>query len=213
MKTRTLLVLSLIATISMAFILKPGEEVKTLEIGQKAPLTNLKMKDISGDEVSLSDKMGDNGLLVIFSCNTCPFVVGRENSEGWEGRYNDVSTKADENKIGMILVNSNEAKREKGDSYDDMVQRAKDNRYLMAYALDKNHELADAFGARTTPHVYLFNDKFELVYKGAIDDNNDSYSEVKEHWLNDAMANLSEGKKIDPEKTRNIGCSIKRVSK
>ena len=187
-------------------------EGTSLNIGDKAPLTEVKMKDVSGTELSLKDKMQGKGLLVVFSCNTCPFVIGREGSEGWEGRYNDVAEQAKSADVGMILINSNEAKRGKGDSYEDMVQRAKDNRYQMSYVLDKNHKLADAFGARTTPHVYLFNNKFELVYKGAIDDNHDSYAEVKETWLKNALENLSEGKKINPETTRNIGCSIKRIS-
>ncbi len=212
MKTNIILSLSLISLLAMAFVIAPGD-ISTLEIGEKAPLSELKMKDISGDEISLNDKMDKKGLVVIFSCNTCPFVVGKEGSEGWESRYNEVSQRAQENGIGVILINSNEAKRDKGDSFEDMVQRAKDNRYLMAYSLDKDHVMADAFGARTTPHVFLFNKKFELVYKGAIDDNNDSASDVKETWLLNAMTNLSEGKKINPNSTRNIGCSIKRVKK
>ncbi len=212
MKTNIILSLSLIAFLTTAFIIVPGE-ITTLQIGEKAPLTGLKMKDISGSEISLKDKMDKNGLLVIFSCNTCPFVIGKEGSEGWEGRYNNISQEAITAEIGIILINSNEAKRNKGDSFEEMVQRAKDNRYLMAYALDKDHVMADAFGARTTPHVFLFDKKFALVYKGAIDDNNDDASAVKEPWLLNAMINLSERKKIKPNSTRNIGCSIKRVKK
>lgn len=212
MKTNLLIASGALLLISSAFVLS-SDTNPTLEIGAKAPLTGVKMKEISGAEVSLKDKMGKNGLLVIFSCNTCPFVVGRQDSEGWEGRYNEVADRAAEASVGSILINSNEAKRTDGDSFEDMVQRASDNRYKMAYALDKDHQLADAFGARTTPHVFLFNNKYELVYKGAIDDNNDSANEVKEHWLANAMKHLAEGKTIDPNSTRNIGCSIKRVKK
>lgn len=193
----------------------PGEEVNpVLEIGVKAPLQDHKMKDISGKELSFKDIMSDNGLLVIFSCNTCPFVVGRgDGSEGWEGRYNMVASNAKEAGISTVLINSNEAKRDNGDSFNDMVERAKEYKYNMSYVLDENHIVADAFGARTTPHVYLFNKNYELVYKGAIDDNNDSAKEVKENWLLDAMKNLAAGEDIDPNSTRNIGCSIKRVKK
>ena len=190
-----------------------GNDHPTLKVGEKAPLQNRKMKDVSGESFSMKDKMEENGVLVIFSCNTCPFVVGRKDSEGWEGRYNQIADKAIESGIGYMLVNSNEAKRMNGDSYDDMIKRSMDNRYKMAYVVDDNHELADAFGARTTPHVFLFDNKFNLVYKGAIDDNNDVAADVKETWLLDALSNLSKGEKIDPQETRNIGCSIKRVKK
>ena len=177
---KTLFSALLVGLISIAFIYAPGEG-ETINIGDKAPKATLKMKDVSGAEISLKDKMGDQGLLVIFSCNTCPFVVGRADSEGWEGRYNNVAQQAESHGIGSILVNSNEAKRGDEDSFEKMVERASENRYLMAYVVDKDHVIADAFGARTTPHVFLFNNKFELVYKGAIDDNNDSSDEVKEH--------------------------------
>lgn len=184
-----------------------------LEIGAEAPLRDHSMKDVSGKEISFAEQMDKNGLLVIFSCNTCPFVVGKENSEGWEGRYNEVAGKAAMAGVSTMLINSNEAKRDNGDSFDDMVKRAKEYKYTMSYVLDKDHVMADAFGARTTPHVFLFNNQFQLVYKGAIDDNNDSASEVKERWLINALKNLSEGNEIDPNSTRNMGCSIKRVKK
>ena len=71
--------------------------------------------------------------------------------------------------------------------------------------------VADAFGARTTPHIFLFGADNALEYKGAIDDNVDKADSVKEPWLRDALKAMNAGKKIDPNDTRNIGCSIKRV--
>ena len=81
----------------------------------------------------------------------------------------------------------------------------------MPYVIDNNHKMADAFGARTTPHVFLFNAELNLVYKGAIDDNNASAAEVKEHWLETALKQLSKHEEVIPATTRNIGCSIKRI--
>jgi len=77
--------------------------------------------------------------------------------------------------------------------------------------LDKGHAVADAFGARTTPHVFLFDKDMKLVYKGAIDDNVESASKVQVPYVRNAITNLAAGKPIDPATTRNIGCSIKRV--
>lgn len=204
MKT-VLLALSLVA--SAAFSADVNE---VLEIGSKAPLADQKMMDVSGNELSLDDIKKENGLLVVFSCNTCPFVVGGK-GEGWEGRYNDIYDICQKQEIGMVLVNSNAAKRDGDDSLEEMKAHAKEEGYKSYYVVDEKSALADAFGAKTTPHIYMFNNKMELAYKGAIDDNVDSSIEVKEPWLNNAIFNLAEGKKIDPNSTKNLGCSIKRV--
>ncbi|NND77280.1 MAG: thioredoxin family protein [Flavobacteriales bacterium] len=182
-----------------------------LEIGKKAPKADLKMTDVSGEDLSLNDLADENGLLVIFSCNDCPFVIGRGDKEGWEDRYPKYSKMTSKNKVGMVLVNSNEAKRPGIDSIEEMKTRARDKKYTSSYVLDKDSKLADAFGAKTTPHVFLFNSDMELVYKGAIDDNVNSSKEVKEYYLENALNALIKGEKIDPNSTKNIGCSIKRV--
>lgn len=212
MKFKFALPLFAIALIALtAFSLKETS-IKTLEIGDKAPLIDRKMEGTTGKMFSIKDVAGENGALVIFSCNTCPFVVGNGNdSEGWEGRYSEIQRAANDAGVGMMLVNSNEAKRENGDSMADMKAHAKENGYRSHYLLDKNHELADAFGALTTPHVFLFNSNMELVYKGAIDDNVSSKKDVKEHYLKDALKNLATGQTIEPNSTRQLGCSIKRV--
>jgi thioredoxin-related protein len=186
---------------------------ETLAIGASAPKADLKMKNINGREVALSDIKQNNGLLVVFSCNTCPFVVGGEGSEGWEGRYDELRKYAESNKIGMVLVNSNEAKRAKGDDLESMKTRAKEHGFSQCnYVLDVNSELANAFYARTTPHVYLFDKNMKLAYKGSIDDNVDDSKKVTAPYLKNAISNLAAGKGIDPAETKPVGCSIKRAS-
>ena len=195
---------------SLAFV--PGNEVKeTLAVGSQAPLSASKMENIDGKKLSLQDIKQSNGLLVIFSCNTCPFVVGTGDKEGWEGRYNGISADCKAKNIGMVLVNSNEAKREKGDNLNDMKARAEEMGYTMAYVLDKNSDLANAFGATTTPHVFLFDKDLKLVYRGKIDENVDNAANVKEPYLKNALQNLVDGKIIDPQETKSMGCSIKRA--
>jgi hypothetical protein len=183
-----------------------------LEIGATAPASDTKMMDVSGESFTLADAAGDNGLLVIFSCNTCPFVVGNANkSEGWEGRYPVLYDYATQANMGMVLVNSNEAKRGAGDSMDDMKQRYADQGLKGHYLLDENHVIADAFGALTTPHVFLFDKEMKLIYKGAIDDNVDSAEGVKTPYLMNAIDAHLAGEIIDPNSTRQLGCSIKRM--
>jgi peroxiredoxin len=178
---------------------------KELEIGSKAPLVDLKMRDVSGQMLSLRDVAGKNGLLVIFSCNTCPWVAA------WEDRYLIVAQKAKELGIGMIAVNPNEAYRNRGDGFEDMQKRAQEKGYTFPYVLDEGSKLADAFGATRTPHVFLFNKELVLVYRGAIDDNARNPEAVTQHYLLDAMEAMASGKPIPVATTRSIGCTIKRV--
>jgi len=187
-------------------------ELPDLQLGAALPAPDLKMKDVSGSMKTLKELAGAQGLLVVFSCNTCPFIIGSEGSEGWEGRYPEVMSLANRFGVGTAFINSNEAKRADGDGFADMQARHKEKSFTGAYLLDEGHKVADAFGARTTPHVYLFDKNMKLVYKGAIDDNVASAAQVKERWLYNAITNLAEGKPIDPATTRNIGCSIKRVA-
>jgi thioredoxin-related protein len=196
----------------IACSMKPGpaaeeqEKYPTIELGAKIPANKVKMQDISGKEVCLQDIAKEKGLLVIFSCNTCPFV------KYWEGRYPMMKKMCDRFNIGFVLVNSNEMKRSDEDSYDAMKKHAAEQKYDGYYTLDKNSAVANAFGAKTTPHVFLFDQYYKLVYKGAIDDNYENAAAVKEHYLMDAISNMVEGKKIETSTTKPVGCSVKRAS-
>lgn len=203
-KTLTLAGVGLLAALA-------HDPLPDLKIGSALPAPDVKMKDVTGKEITLKEAAGSNGLLVIFSCNTCPFVVGSEGSEGWEGRYREVVHSARRMGVETVFINSNEAKRNDGDSFEDMQRRYKEQNLDGHYVLDKDHVVADAFGARTTPHVFLFNKDMKLAYKGAIDDNVGKAAEVKEHWLRNAMGAMTAGETIDPATTRNLGCSIKRI--
>ena len=183
-----------------------------LKLGTAMPAPDVKMKDVSGKDLSLKEIAGQNGLLVIFTCNTCPFVIGSDGSEGWEGRYPELAAFSSRFGVGVAFVNSNEMKRGEGDGFADMQQRFKDKNMMGHYLLDTDHVVADAFGARTTPHVYLFDKGMKLAYKGAIDDNVAKTGDVKEHWLKNAISAMASGETIDPATTRNIGCSIKRTA-
>lgn len=204
MKTKILGLLSLSALL-FGFSL-PGNEM--LEIGDKAPLQDLKMEDVMTKKtLSLQDLKKENGLLVIFSCNTCPFVLG------WEDQYPGLGELAAKNNIGMVLVNSNEAKRQDDDSAEEMREHYKQAGYNTPYVIDKNHQLADAFGGKTTPHVFLFNENMELVYRGSINDKFEERgtTDASKFYLKDAINAMATGQKPDPATTRQIGCSIKRV--
>lgn len=209
MKVLSLSVLAF-ASIALASAFTLGG-TESIAIGTQVS-TDIAMAGTDDKDHTLADLKGEKGLAVIFSCNTCPFVVGGKDTEGWEGRYAGLKTAADANNVGMVLVNSNAAKREKGDSMADMKARAKAQGFEnIDYVLDAESKLADSFGAKTTPHVFLFDSDLKLVYKGAIDDSVEAAKDAKNHYLKDAMKQVAAGKKIKTDTTRPVGCSIKRV--
>lgn len=184
-----------------------GGEYKTLSIGEQAPMTDYKMKGIDGEDYSLNSLKQSMGLVVVFSCNTCPFV------KAWEDRYPKLAELANNKEIGFVLVNSNEAKRKGDDSMEEMQAHAEEMGYSnVPYVVDENAQLANAFGGKTTPHVFMFNAKMELVYEGAIDDNFKDASAVKNKYLENAIHNIATGKEINPKNTKAMGCSIKRTA-
>lgn len=189
----------------LMFFLASTLHAQTLRLGNKVPAITQKMEDISGRSTSLGEVADQNGLLVIFTCNTCPQVMR------WEDRYAEISRLTRSNRIGMIAINSNEATRDRGDGLDDMVKRAQKMGYDFNYVLDKNHVVADAFGATRTPHVFLFNGDLELIYTGAVDDNAFNSAAVKNHYLKDAINHMLKGEPITKPSTKSEGCSIKRV--
>lgn len=197
--------LSTLIVASSAFIAQQKSTPKTLEVGTEATELQTSLKTLQGEDVMVRTLMGKQGLLVVFTCNTCPFVIA------WEDRYNDIYDLCQKNGIEMILVNSNEAKRNGDDSPEAMKAHAEKMDYKAPYLIDANSDLANAWGAKTTPHVYLFDPAFKLRYIGAIDDNHENKTKVKATYLQNAIENLAAGKTIEPNNTKALGCSIKRV--
>jgi peroxiredoxin len=203
MKKLTKLVMGLSAVLVLTAFAH-AQTTNSLEIGDKAPQINLEVEDTSGRTLTLAGIAGDNGLLVMFTGNTCPWV------DKWEDRYNGLAGLAEANAIGMIALNPNERIRNRGESMEDMRKRAQKQNYEFPYALDKNHVIADAFGATHTPEVFLFDENLTLVYHGAIDDNADDANAVDVTYAADAINQLINGNEISTKETRSLGCTIKR---
>ena len=178
--------------------------VNELPIGSTLPKATVPMKDISGKEVTLKDAKKANGLLVMFSCNTCPYVIKNQQ------RTKEIAAFTEKNNIGIILVNSNEAQRGNDDSFEAMKQYAKQQSFSWYYVVDKNSEVADAFGANRTPECFLFNKEDKLVYHGAIDDNPGSAGDVGRKHLKEAIGEMLSNKEVSVKTSRSVGCNIKR---
>jgi thioredoxin-related protein len=177
-----------------------------LPIGSALPKADKKLKDVSGKEISLKEAKQKNGLLVMFSCNTCPFVV--KNQE----RTREICRYAESKNFGVVILNSNEANRNGVDSYEEMRGYAKEQSYQWKYLVDANNELADAFGANRTPECFLFDKNLKLVYHGAIDNNPSDADNVTRKHLQIAIDETVEGKAVSMSETKSVGCGIKRKS-
>lgn len=186
---------------TISFVNSPPEE---LAINAAIPQAEYKMKDVNGKTITLNDVKTSKGLLVIFSCNTCPYVKLSET------RIKEYSDFCLANGIGCALINSNEAQRTEDDSFEEMVKYFAAQNLKCTYAVDEKSQLANAFGATRTPQCFLFNSK-GLIYKGAIDDNVKDPAAVKTPYLKDALNYLVKNETPKTQETKSIGCTIKRV--
>lgn len=201
MKRNLLLFLILPVLVMLGF--RSGNE--PLAIGSAMPKGDIVLKDISGKDITLNNARKTNGLLVMFSCNTCPVVIN--NAE----RANAVAKFALEHNVGVIFLNSNEANRSGSESIDAMKEYAAKESFSWFYAVDQKSELADAFGATKTPECFLFSKDGKLVYHGAIDDSPGKADNVSRKHLQEAITEVSGGKEVSIKTSKSVGCSIKRL--
>lgn len=190
--------------ILISFVVTEVSAQQSLSIGSETPLTDHKVEDVNGRTINLSEIAQQNGLVVIFSCNTCPMV------SRWEDRMKALANSARLNNIGLIVLNPNERIRERGESLEDMKRRSTKQTYNFVYALDKDHVIADAFGATKTPEVFVFDGSMKLVYKGSIDDNPNNPSGVTKRYVEDAVQALASGNQVEVSRSVPKGCPIKR---
>ena len=203
MKTILLAATMLFVTTAMTPVASRAQEDK-MNPGDDLPTQEFTLRNANGGSLTLQQAEKENGLLVMFSCNTCPFVIRNEPVT------KQVMTFAAAHHVGMIIINSNEAQRGDADSYEAMKKFAKEQGYSVPYVVDDNSRLADIFGANHTPEVFLFNNKHKLVYKGAMNDNPSDPKGYKKMYIEDAINATIAGKEMNPKTTKSVGCSIKR---
>ena len=171
------------------------------KIGDKA--TDFKLKSVDGKMYGMSDYKDAKGFIVVFTCNHCPFAVK------YEDRINALAKKYKSQGYVLLAINPNDPEAEPADSYELMKVRAKEKGFAFPYLFDEGQKIYPQYGATKTPHVFLLDKNRIVKYIGAIDDNVDSASDVKEKYLENAIAALESGKTPSPEMTKAIGCSIK----
>ena len=173
----------------------------TLQLNAKAPDFNL--PGIDGKNHSLASFKNSKLLIVVFSCNHCPFVIGSE--DRMNKLFADYSPKG----VGMVAINSNETEGHPTDSLEHMVQRAKEKNFRFPYVRDDTQQVALAYGALRTPHFYVFDQARNLRYTGRMDDNPRNPGKETTHELRDALDDLLAGKSPRVPVTNPLGCNVK----
>jgi peroxiredoxin len=173
----------------------------TLQIGEKAP--DFSLPGVDGRTYSLDYFRDRKVLVIVFSCNHCPYVIGSE--ERMIRFYNDYASKG----VGMIAVNSNESENHPTDSFEHMVERAKERRLPFPYVRDETQGVALAYGALRTPHFYVFDSDRKLRYTGRMDDNPKDASLARTNELREAVDTILAGREPTTPLTNPIGCNVK----
>lgn len=174
-----------------------------LKIGDKAP--DFKLRNVDNSWVALKDYSDQKGVVVIFSCNHCPYV------KLYEERYVALQEEFGPRKLPLVAINSNDSTIVAEDGFSYMVQNAAEKGFNFPYLLD-DKQLFKAYGATRTPHVYLLKNDgkhFTVAYIGAIDDNPQDASDVKDRYLAQAIEAVLKGEQPSPAETRAVGCTIK----
>jgi peroxiredoxin len=172
----------------------------TLQVGEKAPDFELPATD--GKTYRLSD-FDDETLVIFFTCNHCPFVVGSD----------EVTRKTVERftpkQVRFVGINSNSTNTVPEDSFEDMVERMEEHSFPWLYLRDESQEVALTYGAMRTPHFYVFDKERKLVYTGRGVDNPRETSKVTVNDLERALEEHTSGKPVSVPLTNPIGCNVK----
>ncbi len=167
-----------------------------------AALPHFQLPSVDGLTIS-THMIKDPVLVVIFTCNHCPYA------QAYEDRLIKLAEHFDEEGVQFVLINSNDAEKYPDDSFEAMTVRYREKGFPFPYCFDESQEVAKAYGALCTPHCFVFDQTRRLQYKGRVDDNWKNPEAVTEHNLRDAIAAVVKGEIPSVQEANAIGCSIK----
>jgi peroxiredoxin len=168
------------------------------------PAPSFTLPGVDGRQHSLDDYADSEILVLIQSCNHCPYVIS------WEGRMIEIQRDYADRGVRIVAVNSNDASYKREDSFDEMRKRAQGRGFNFDYLHDEDQSLARALGSERTPEVFVFDRDRRLVYHGAIDDNRDDRA-VTTHYLRDALDAVLRGDEPPVAETAPVGCTVKWI--
>jgi peroxiredoxin len=172
--------------------------------GDKA--RDFRLKNVDGNMVSMKDNQAAKGYILVFTCNHCPFSVK------YEDRIIALHKKYAPMGYPVIAINPNDPGKQPEDSFDNIKKRASDKSFPFPYLIDEMQEIAKAYGATRTPHVYIVKktgNDYVVEYIGAIDDNSNDASKVQRRYVEEAMGDILAGRAVANKNTKAIGCTIK----
>lgn len=178
-----------------------GDGVK---VGDKAPTFSL--KNVDGKTLSLSDYAKEKGVILVFTCNHCPY------SKAYEDRLIALHREFAPKGFPVVAINPNAPEIVPEDSYENMQKRAKEKKFPFAYLFDETQATAKAYGATKTPHVFLLKNEgeaFRVAYIGAIDDSPNEPKKVQKRYVAEAIQAILSGQPVPIAETKAIGCSVK----
>ncbi len=173
-------------------------------LGSKAP--SFSLQGVDGRAYSLDDFKKYRGVLIVFMCNHCPYVIAVHE------RLSKLAKKFEPRGVAVIGINSNDPAYRDEDSFENMKKTAKAWNLSFPYVFDETQLVAKAYDAVCTPDPYLYenvNGDFLLRYRGRIDDSWKDESLIKEESLSLAMEALANQTQINPDQIPSLGCSIK----
>ena len=172
----------------------------SLALGATVP--DFGLPGVDGESHSLADYADAEALVLVQSCNHCPYV------QAWEGRMSAIQRDYEGRGVRLVAVSSNDADAYPEDSFEEMRSRAERLGFPFDYLYDETQALARELGAERTPEVFLFDADRRLRYHGAIDDSRDDRA-VRVHYLRDALDAVLEGRDPPTTETPAVGCTVK----
>lgn len=204
---------ALVILVTLTSVSFAKDSYPTLEIGTPAPDFTLPGTD--GKEHSLKDFDDAKVLLVLFTCNHCP------TAQAYEDRIKKIHADYQSRGVTLVAISPNDAEAVRldelgysdlGDSLEDMKLRVEEAGFQFPYLYDgETQSVSKAYGAKATPHAFVFDQDRKLRYTGRIDDG--EVGVVTKHDLRDALEAVLKGDKVQTETTRVFGCSVKWASK
>ena len=176
-------------------------EQKRLAIGAVAP--NFNLPGVDKKQYSLESFKEKSIVVIIFSCNHCPYV------KAYEDRMIALQSKFQDQGVALVAINANETELHPEDTFENMIIRARDKQFNFPYLRDEDQKVAEAYGAHYTPEVFLLDQNRQLKYTGRIDDNWQQPNAVKTHDLEEAIQATLSKKPIAHTETQAVGCTIK----
>lgn len=193
-----------ILTLFIALVLNLFANAEGYKIGDVA--RDFSLKNIDGKMVSMKNMKNAKGFIVIFTCNHCPFA------KAYESRIIELDKKFSSKNYPVLAINPNDVNIVPDDSFEKMVENSKEKGFSFPYLHDETQEIAKAYGATRTPHVFVLqkvDEKYIVKYIGAIDNNTEDSEKADKKYIEDAVEALINGKNVLISETKAIGCGIK----